>query len=1280
MHLQPKAVVGAIMFGVLAALSMWNFLLFHIIIEMLFLIVMLGIFAVSWYSSEEQNCSPYLYLGGGILTAVLLEFFYAVTYKGLSIFPVYDPNLNSQFWIAARYVESGALFVFSVTTTGKYGKYTILTVSLTIAVALIAWVYSGLFPDCWRDGIGNTPFQTASEVVVVLMMLLAAGLIWRRRIAWEARTVNIMLVAVSVGAAADVALSLANDLQGPVSALGFLLKLLFLVLLHYSIVDVGIPKRWEEVFQSLRQSEADLRRSQEKLHTEEKALRRLKERFELATESTGVAVWERLVENNSILISQTMAIMIGLQPSVSQMEYNLLLELIHPDDVGRLKDSIKEHLAEKTPFYKTDIRFRHPERGYLWFSSRGKVVEKDLAGKPVRIVGTLIDVNTEKKNAKQMKQIQFAIDQSPDAVCFTDQVGKIVYMNQRLMDNYGYTLNDIGHVSIFELIPPGVTEAEWKQAWALLKEKKQMVSQGVIRHSSGAQCPVEIFQSFIDIDGEELICAFAHDVAERNQFQENLKAAKNQAEAANQSKGYFLANMSHEIRTPINVITSMSHLALDTALNPKQRDYMKKIQQAASGLLEIINDILDYSKIEAGKMEIEKLPFDLEDVVSIVSASISALAAEKKIEFILYIDPAVPQKVVGDAGRITQILYNLVNNALKFTEHGEILVSVEVVGWRDEAVDIEFSVMDTGVGITQDVQAKIFDAFVQADASTTRNYGGTGLGLSICRQLTELMGGTIEVSSQAGVGSTFTVCIPFDTETGSISGPQYREISGAVQGLTVLVVDDNDATCRVLNKMLSQMDFGVHIALSGAAALLLLEELKREGKTVDVAIVDKDMPDMNGLETIRTIRQDYAAVAHILLMVTVTDTVEFLKQADYVRIDGMLTKPLSPSALLDGIVGCYGKTASVRGGKDFDDTKLSPPDKIVGARILLVEDHEINRQVAVELLEKAGAKVIVAENGQRALELLESGQEIDLVLMDIQMPVMDGLTATRKIRLLDRAGMNKLPILAMTANAMTGDREKSHESGMNGHIAKPIDPVLLYATIEKWLPAREPDENAVEVKSKVNFDESWEKLAPIAGVDMVAGIDRLGGNTALYAQLLQKLCVNYADTSDTVKKLIESGEMEEARHIAHAVKGVASNLSATAMAESAARLEQVLLENQADSSEELQNFCEMLDVLTKAIFLSLGTTSCDVAEPAPVIREEGSAEALEELLDELKRELQQLRPRPSKELLARIKTFHWQPSQKEQLAAISRHVETYRFEAAETLLETFRSATEKQTQ
>lgn len=1280
MSLQPKTAVVAMLFGVLAALSMWNFLLFHIIIEILFLIVMLGIFAVSWYSSEEQNSSPYLYLGGGILTAVLLELFYAITYKGLSISPVYDPNLNSQFWIAARYVESGALFVFSITATGKYGKYTILTVALTSAVALIVWVYSGLFPDCWREGIGNTPFQIGSEVAVVLLMLLTAGLIWRRRIAWEARTVNIMLVAVSVGAAADVALSLGNDFQGAISAFGYLLKLLFLVLLHYAIVDVGIPKRWEEVFQSLRQSEADLRHSQEKLHTEEKAFRRLKERFDLATESTGVAVWERVVENNSIQISQTMAIMIGLQSSVSQMEYNLLQELIHPDDIGGLKDSIKEHLAEKTPFYMTDLRFRHPERGYLWFSSRGKVVEKDMTGKPVRIVGTLIDVNTEKKNAKQMKQIQFAIDQSPDAVCFTDQAGKIVYMNRHLMDNYGYTSNDINHVTIFELIPPGVTEAEWRRVWALLKEKQQMVSQGEIRHVNGSKCPVEIFQSFIDIDGEELICAFAHDVTERNQFQENLKAAKNQAEAANQSKGYFLANMSHEIRTPINVIIGMSHLALDTALNPKQRDYMKKIQQAASGLLEIINDILDYSKIEAGKMEIEELPFDLEDVVSIVSASISALAAEKKIEFILYIDPALPQKVVGDAGRITQILYNLVNNALKFTEHGEILVSVEVVGWRDEAVDIEFSVMDTGVGITQDVQAKVFDAFVQADATTTRNYGGTGLGLSICRQLTELMGGTIDVSSQAGVGSTFTVRIPFDTETGSISGPQYREISGAVQGLSVLVVDNNDATCRVLNKMLTQMGFGVHIALSGAMALLLLEELKRAGKAVDVAIVDKDMPDMNGLETIRMIRQNFAAVAHVLLMVTVTDTVEFLKQDDFVRIDGMLTKPLSPSALLDGIVGCYGKMASVRGGKDFDDAKISPPDRIVGARILLVEDHEINRQVAVELLEKAGAKVVVAENGQRALDLLESGQEVDLVLMDIQMPVMDGLTATRKIRLLGRPGLNKLPILAMTANAMTGDREKSHEAGMNGHIAKPIDPSLLYATIEKWLPAREPDAKAVDVKSKMRFDESYAKWAPIAGVEVAAGIDRLGGNVALYAQLLQKLSVNYADTTETVKKLIESGEIEEARHIAHAVKGVASNLSATAMAESAARLEQVLLEKKADSSEELHNFCEMLDALTNAIFLSLGTSASGTPEPAPVINEESAVEAPEELLDELKRELQQLRPRPSKELLAQLKTFHWLPQQNEQLAAISRHVETYRFEAAETLLETFRSATIKQTQ
>ncbi|HWR29399.1 MAG TPA: response regulator, partial [Negativicutes bacterium] len=619
---------------------------------------------------------------------------------------------------------------------------------------------------------------------------------------------------------------------------------------------------------------------------------------------------------------------------------------------------------------------------------------------------------------------------------------------------------------------------------------------------------------------------------------------------------------------------------------------------------------------------------------------------------------------------------NLINNALKFTEHGEVQISVTVLEQGEGSVEIEFVVVDTGVGMTQEQQAAIFDAFVQADATTTRKYGGTGLGLSICRQLTALMGGTIDVTSQMGEGSTFRVRLPFGILPDSMSNIKPTNIPAAVQGLTILAVEDNAKSLRMLNKTLSNMGFQVHSALSGEAALLLLDEMKRDGKNIDIALIDKDMPQMDGLETVRKIRQNHAPVAHVLLMGTLTDVESAFEHVDSSFFDGTLIKPLSPSTLLDGIVGCCGNVISAVDSKGTSETNLSMPGKIFGARILLVEDHEINRQVAAELLEKVGAKVSIAENGQVAVDVMEGGQVFDLILMDIQMPVMDGLSATRKIRLLDRPGMDTLPILAMTANAMAGDLEKSRKAGMNGHIAKPIDPVYLYAMVEKCLSENESARAVVEGGEQEKGSEAGAQWVTMDGVDEVAGVKRLGGNGVLYVQLLRKFVAEYASEIDKMKKLIELGDSEAARQIAHAVKGVASNLSATAIAASAARLEHVLTQKRLDVEAELLDFRETFAVLEKAVLQRIALDSElkaheDKKTEEPPVK---SKESVDKMLEELDRQLRQREPRPCKEVLMKLKTMPWQPSQQDQLTVISRQVEMYEFEAAGIALEAFRAS------
>ena len=635
---------------------------------------------------------------------------------------------------------------------------------------------------------------------------------------------------------------------------------------------------------------------------------------------------------------------------------------------------------------------------------------------------------------------------------------------------------------------------------------------------------------------------------------EELKVAKEKAEEATAMKSMFLANMSHEIRTPMNAVIGMAYLALKTPLSEKQRDYVNKIHHAGTSLLGVINDILDFSKIEAGRLDIETVDFRLDDVIASVTAITAEKAHDKGLEFLAEVAGAVPQHLVGDPLRLGQVIANLINNAIKFTERGEVYLKAELQEQVGERARLRFSVKDTGVGMTREQAAKLFQPFTQADASTTRKHGGTGLGLTICRRLVELMGGEIGLDSEPGAGSTFH----FTVSVGVASGPaRDRVVAERLRAVSALVVDDSAAARDILVHALEGVCARVDAVSSGEEAIAAVKR-HDTGQPYDVIFMDWRMPGLDGVEAARLIKRDPELTTHpAVVLVTAFGREEVRAEAERVQVDGFLLKPVTASVVVDTLVGLFAGTRQ-------DRTALAPAldrdaDRLRGLRVLLAEDNEINQQIAVELLEGVGATVDVANDGLEAVhKLLEQPgpPNVDVVLMDVQMPEMDGYQATTTIRSDPRFA--NLPIIAMTAHATIEERQKCLDAGMNGHVSKPVVPAALFETVERFVAARVQGQALPFAELAPAAVSDGYELPAVPGLNVAEGLGRVAGNLKLYRKLLHRFATTEADAAERIASALAAPDRALAERLAHTIKGVAGNIGATAVQQAAADLEQAI--------------------------------------------------------------------------------------------------------------------------
>ena len=864
---------------------------------------------------------------------------------------------------------------------------------------------------------------------------------------------------------------------------------------------------------------------------------------------------------------------------------NSILAFTHPGDLEATRGNVAAILSGKVDSYIQEKRFLRRDGATVWGLLSVTAI-RDSLGAVTHLMGVATDITepklTERKLVENERFLKTIADAMPGMVGYWTQELRCTFANPQYYAWYGRTQEQMLGIRMRDLMDAELFAETEPYVHGVLAGEAQRFERTLTRADGSLGYAMVHFIPDVAEDTVRGFFVLISDFTEAKETQLQLQQLNDalversqQAEAANRAKSEFLANMSHEIRTPMNAIFGLSHLVLRTDLAPKQQDYLQKIQESSRLLLRILNDILDISRMEAGKLQIENAPFSLAKVFEHIADQVQEGVKEKGLSIAFDLPTEVRVGLVGDSLRLGQILLNIVYNAVKFTEQGGIQVSCRVLDRPGDALLLAFTVQDSGIGIPAEVLPRLFQPFSQADSSTTRRFGGSGLGLVISQRLVELMGGEITVASQAGLGSSFTVTVPFGVQQQNPLPASAALLSEQLRGFRALIVDNDPDARATLVQMVKALGLEADACASGFEALARLQ--RPQGELCDVVLLDWRMPELDGMETARRIQGEPSIVPKpVLLLVTAYGQDELSHLASHEPIDGLLMKPLSFSLLQDVLVEALAR----RRGAPVPVRKrgLRPAGEsrpLVRGRILLAEDNETNRMMAKEMLHIAGYEVATAANGREAVSMaLAPEAGFDLILMDIQMSEMDGIEATLRIR----AEGQRLPILAMTAHALEHERLRCLESGMNDHIPKPFEPEAFYATLERWIPPR-------------NLAAPLPPSGPFAAGNPQARFEAwTGQRDPLQEAIRRDLTACLAD----LREARQDQDLPRAAHAAHSLRGMNVLAQAPGFQETARAVEHGLEPGPA-WQEQLQT----LEALAQARLDAIPATSREQAPYAP---------------------------------------------------------------------------------
>ena len=996
------------------------------------------------------------------------------------------------------------------------------------------------------------------------------------------------------------------------------------------------------------------------LRQQRQRLRVSDERFQYAMAASD-GIWDWDIASGNVYYSPHYFSMLGYGPGELRHRHRTWEGLLHSDDRDAALAVVDRAIATCASQYEHQFRLKCRDGSYRNIYCRGHVVEADSNRRALRVVGIQTDI-TDRVIAEEHLQIyQRFAETSGQGFAIATLDGQVTYVNQTLWKLVGESSAEAmceGDYGRFFTQP--LAELFSGEIGTALEQHRQWVGELEMLTFQGDKIPVLLnFFLLRDRQGKSrYVGSVVTDIREQKQNEQTLELARQSAEQANSFKSEFLANMSHEVRTPLNAIIGMAYLLRQTELTERQQDYLYKVDYSSHALLAVVNDILDFSKIEAGQLQIEQTIFLLEDIFENLGSLQTNRSGDSAVELIYAIDGDIPAQIMGDPLRLSQVLTNLTQNAIKFTQQGQVTIAVSLVADHAEHGYLQFSVSDTGIGIKAEQLTGLFEPFSQADGSTTRRYGGSGLGLAICKQLVTIMGGQIWVESELGVGSQFyfTLCFEKAKIADNPRTTEFRE-------LRVLLADDNPAVSAAVRQMLEQFSFRVSSVNSGAAVIAELERVQLEEPTDQyrLVIVDARMPETDGFEVSRLIRQNsrFTSLA-FMLMVGTESKHEIQEEAEQAGIINFVVKPPTPSSLFDAIVSCLGSDQEGNRLRPVVTTDFKPPD-LTGLEVLVVEDNRINQQIARELLENAGVVVEVSGDGADAIKRL-SEHKFDLVLMDMQMPDMDGYQATKKIR--QQPKFAKLPIVAMTAHALLGDREKCLAAGMNDYLAKPVDPEKFYRVVEQWGgPARPENGSNLPIISQ-SVPGDLLRLG-VYGIDAVIGMQRVGGDGHFYRHLLGEFLTDYGQGEQRFVNAQQRGDQVLLNQLNHTLQGVAGNLGALeleVMAERACEEGKVL----SSGSLDLQH------LLAELRLVLAGINTLDHSQPNQAEGNQQARDYSEEHrkaeVDELVRMLQQGDSGAQKMIVSCLKLLAGQATPG-QLQRLQQQVDGYEFDLALVTIE-----------